>query len=89
MPTLQQKYAELLTRMRLPENAERYNELYGELSENDNDFYILRWEMDRKIPTLLKNIEKEQGAYRDFLRADCQTSIKKVEKLLTDSGWAK
>lgn len=89
MPTLQQKYKELLARMRLPANREKYYALVGAMPADDKVSQMLRYKLNIKIPSLLKTISQKEGAERELCSNICRRELIKVEQLLDELSWTK
>lgn len=85
---LQDMYDELTKRIRLSDNANKYNTLFNLHQPEDNDDNLIYWEINEKIPDLLKQIPKLDGKDKSFFIGDCAASINKVKQLLDKKGWA-
>ena len=81
-------YDELTKRILLSDNANKYNTLFNLHQPEDNDDNLIYWEINEKIPDLLKKIPKLDSKEKSFFITDCVASINKVKQLLDKKGWA-
>lgn len=85
--TLKDENENLLKRMQLPENSEKYNELLNPNHKRNLEDARIYWEMKKKIPDLLDKISNEDNAENNFLIASCGAAIDHVKALLDAKGW--
>lgn len=86
---LQDMYDELIKRIRLPDNSNKYHELFNSCRSKDKNDNLIYWEINKKIPELLERIPKCDGEEKELFIKDYIVSINKVKQLLDIKGWVK
>lgn len=88
--TRQDQYDNILTRMHLPENHKRYDDINIPASHDKEDTLICMHLAH--VRDFLRFLSAEDDAkatdpYRKFVEASCDSAIHSVTKLLDAKGW--
>lgn len=89
MDELKKEYENLKKRIDLVENKKKHDEIWGITPKSEiNELNLIKFEMDKKIPSLIKIIKNEEDEEKKRLEfADCKKSIEKVKELLDKNDW--